>query len=87
MDEHHIGITAACHVQRLTGAQGDHLDVDAAGFLERWQQVCKQAGLLGRGGGRDHDRGALRPGHRAGQQGAYQQMPQGLEAGGHVSSP
>lgn len=60
VDEEHVGIAPARHVQRLAGAHGHHFDVNAAGRLERGQQVREQARLLGGRGGRHVD--ALRPG-------------------------
>ena len=61
MHKQHIGVATASHVERLPSAQGDHFDVEPAGFFERWQQVGKQARLLGRRGGRHHQALRLHP--------------------------
>ena len=61
MHKQHIGVTAASHVERLPGAQGDDLDVESTGFFERREQVGKQARLLGRRGGRHHQGLRLHP--------------------------
>ena len=53
--EQHVGVAAPRHVERLAGADRDHLDVDAGGLLERRQQVREQARLLGRRGRRHRD--------------------------------
>ena len=59
MHKQHIGVTAAAHVDGLTGAQCHHLDINARGFFEFREQKRKQAGLLGRGGRSHHDVRAL----------------------------
>ena len=42
-------------MNRLPGTQGHHFHIQAAGLFERGQQMGKQPGLLGGGGGRHHD--------------------------------
>jgi hypothetical protein len=52
----HVGIAPAAHVQRLAGALGNHFHIHTSGFFKGGQQVGEQAGLLGGGGGRQHNR-------------------------------
>ena len=59
--KHDVGVTAAPHVQGLTGAQGHNLDLDATGRLEGRQQLAKKARLFGRGGGGHDDLACLSP--------------------------
>jgi hypothetical protein len=46
MDEHHVGIPPATNVERLTCTDCDHLDGNASGFGEDWQEMPEQARLL-----------------------------------------
>ena len=84
--EHHVGVPAARHVERLTGADRNHADVDAGGLLELRQQVAEQAGLLGRRGRRHHDALVLRPGRRNRHR-AQQQRPSSNDLHVHGNSP
>ena len=60
VNEQHIGVAPAAHVDGLAGADRHHFHVDAGGFLELRQQIRKQPRLLGRGRRRHHDAGCLR---------------------------
>jgi len=47
VDEQHVSVAPARHVDGLPGSQRHHLHVDATGLLERRQDMAEQAGLLG----------------------------------------
>ena len=64
--EHHVGVAAPAHVERLAGAERHHAHLDAGLLLEDGQQVLEQAGLLGRGGRGDGDVALLCPATGAG---------------------
>jgi hypothetical protein len=53
--EHHVGVSAPAHVERLAGAERDHAHLDPGLLLEDRQQVLEQARLLGGRGRRDRD--------------------------------
>ena len=58
--EHHVGVAAPRHVERLAGAERDHAHLDAGLLLEDRQQVLEEPGLLGRGRRSDGDEALLR---------------------------
>ena len=58
--EHHVGVAAPAHVERLAGAERHHAHLDAGLLLEDRQQVLEEARLLGRGGRGDGDEALLR---------------------------
>src|SRR6516165_3844647 len=48
MRQHHVGLAAAPHVERLAGAMGDDFNVDAALLLEQGKNKIEEPGILGR---------------------------------------
>ena len=66
--EHHVGIAAPRHVERLPGAQRHHAHLYAGFFFKHRQQMFKQPRLFGGGGGGDGDEFILRAGTQAQQQ-------------------
>ncbi|MHC2682121.1 hypothetical protein ACVJDU_003685 [Bradyrhizobium diazoefficiens] len=58
MDEHHVGIASPPDIQRLAGADGYDLHVDALGLREQRQQIAEQTRLFRRCR-RGHDDGAI----------------------------
>jgi hypothetical protein len=52
MHQHHIDVAGLTELERLAGADGDHVDLAIVLLLEGGEQDLEQAGVLGRGGGR-----------------------------------
>ncbi len=52
MHQDHIDVAGLAEFDRLAGADGDDIDLDAVGLLEGGQQFGEQSGILGGGGGR-----------------------------------
>ena len=87
----HISVATAGRVQRLAGAQRNHLHIQAAGLLELRQQVREQPRLLGRGG-RCHRDGLRRHCARRYKKHSCQRLMDGLQSQinlelTHTSSP
>jgi hypothetical protein len=49
VNEHHVGVAAPTHVERLAGAQGDDANLDPGLLFEVGQQMAEEPALLSRG--------------------------------------